>query len=228
MYYALESTDLTNFSSWITSDKFEKETEIFYDEEVFPLEIIWIQPNDLYYIRRPLPGPEDSTLQGKAIRAQEDIQKELKAIMLDWSRFYSGKLLSDMPAEYSLTSRSDTIVLRYKNDAGSTEIYFGQNGIILETQIISGDSSEIIYTYPDYKFTGEFWLCTGWTVQIMNEGEISSGFRIIISSQRIERYWLPKEIRMILQTKEYEKVTFSRTYFFRNSRVNRDIQILNK
>jgi hypothetical protein len=232
MYYALELTDLNNFSSWITSNVFEDATKGFYDNEVFPLEVIWIKPNDLYFIQRPLPVIDDSTLSKKAKIAQSDMQKEIRALLIDWSRFYSGRLLAMMPADYMIDTVSDTVILRYHNyddpNKSKTEIYFAQNGIVLETRAISTDSSGVIYTYPEYKFSGEYWLCTGWRVQIVRNGEVQSGFQIKLISQRLEKYWLPAKLEMTLQTIDLQDKIFVREYNFRNSRINRDIQILNK
>ena len=115
MYYALEETDLKNFSGWLTSNVFEETTKGFYKDEIFPLEVIWIKPNDLYYIRRSLPQVDDSLRNRNAEMAQSDLQKEIQALLLDWSRFYSGKLLAGMPANYVIKTLSDTVVLHFQN-----------------------------------------------------------------------------------------------------------------
>jgi len=142
------------------------------------------------------------------------------------------KLLANMPAEYTIESIEDTVILRYSNSddpkGSRTEICFGQNGIVLETRVISQDSLEVISTYPEYKFTGEYWLCNGWRVQIKQNGEVQSGFQVKIISQRIDKYWLPGQFQMTLQTINSKDKIFSRVYRFRNSRINRDIQILNQ
>ena len=232
IYYSLEFTDLNNFSSWISSNVFKQATDGFYSTEVFPLEIIWVKSNDLYFIRRSLPQIADSSKNKIAIAAQADLQKEIRALLIDWSRFYAGRLLENMPVDYNLKAVSDTVILKYENaddpDSSRTEMYFGRNGIVLETRVISRDSTEIIYTFPEYKYTGEYWLCSGWRVQITHDGRVDSGFQIKVDSQRIDKYWLPSQLQMVLQTREMDDKIFTRVYKFRNSRINRDIQVLNR
>ena len=59
IYHSLRLTGLNNFSSWVTSNVFREQTKEFYEQEVFPLEIIWKNPDQMYYIKRPLPDIKD-------------------------------------------------------------------------------------------------------------------------------------------------------------------------
>ena len=231
-YYALELTELNNFSSWITSNAFEETTKKLYEKEVYPLELIWVNPNDTYFIRRPLPPLEDSLANNDVHNAQSDLQEEFRALLMNWSRFYSGRLLANMPADYIIESQSDTVVLKFFNEDGprksETVMLFGQNGLVLKITTLYQDSSQTIEILPEYKYTGEYWLCKGWRVQIAFKGEVTSGFHVKIISKRINKYWLPSQFQMTLQSKDVKDKLFLRVYNFKNVLINRDIQILNR
>lgn len=231
-YYALELTDLNNFSSWISSNIFEETTKDLYKDEIYPIEFLWVKPNDPYFIRRPLPPVQDSLAAARAQNAQDDLQQELRALLMDWGRFYAGRLLEDMPTDYILEARADTVLLNFKNyndpRDSETHILFGLNGLVLQTSIVYKDSSERINTFPEYKYTGEYWLCTGWRVQNLKNSEVISGFQVKVISKRIEKYWLPSQFQMELQSKDIREKIFIRVYKFRNIRINRDIQVLNR
>lgn len=164
--------------------------------------------------------------------AQADLQKEIKALLIDWTRYYAGRLLANMPADYTLESNTDSVFLKFTNQNdvrnGHTRIIFGQNGLVLQSSVFYADSSEKILTYPEYKYTGEYWLCTGWRVQIIKKGQVDSGFHVKIISQRIGKYWLPSQFQLTLQSTDIKDTIFIRAYNFRNTRINRDIQILNR
>ncbi len=231
-YYALELTDLQNFSSWITSNVFAETVKHMHEEEIFPLEFIWVKPNDTYFIRRPLPALQDSLEKVGVRKAQENLQTEFKAILMEWSRFYSGRILAAMPADYKLESKADTVILNFVNyndpRQSSSQMYFNQNGLILQVSIFYQDSSEKTHICPEFKYSGEFWLCTGWRVQTEKEGKVESGYHVKVISSRIARYWLPSQFQMTLQTEDVRDNIFIRVYNFRNTLINRDIQILNR
>ncbi len=231
-YYTLELTNLNNFSSWISSNIFEETVRDLYKDEIYPIEFLWVKPNDPYFIRRPLPPLQDSLAAARVQGAQDELQQELRALLVDWGRFYSGRLLADMPTDYILETREDTVLLKFKNynDSRESETYilFGLNGLVLQTSVVYQDSSETINTFPEYKYTGEYWLCTGWRVQILKKNDVISGFHVKVISRRIAKYWLPSQFQMELQSKEVRDKIFIRVYNFRNIRINRDIQVLNR
>jgi hypothetical protein len=231
-YYALELTDLNNFSSWVSSNIFEETAKDLYKDEIYPIEFLWVKPNDPYFIRRPLPPIQESLAEEKVQSAQNELQQELRALIMDWGRFYAGRLLADMPSDYTLETRADTVLLNFKNYKdprdSETHILFGPNGLVLQTSVVYRDSSERINTFPEYKYTGEYWLCTGWRVQILKKDEVISGFRVKVISKRIEKYWLPSQFQMELQSKDIQDKIFIRVYNFRNIRINRDIQVINR
>ena len=231
IYYALELTDLNNFSSWVSSNIFEETVKDIYRDEIYPIEFLWVKPNDPYFIRRPLPPIQESLAAAKVKNGRDELQQGFRALIMDWGRFYAGRLLTHMPTDYTLETRADTVLLNFKNyndpRDSETNIFFGLNGHVLQTSVIYRDSSERINTFPKYKYTGEYWLCTGWRVQIFKKGEVISGFQVKVISKRIEKYWLPSQFQMELQNKDVRDKIFIRVYNFRNIRINRDIQVLN-
>ncbi len=231
IYYTLEQTDLKNFTSWLTSNIFVNSTDDFFSEEVFPLEFIWLEGNRMFFSRRPIPVIDDSIQNQTLENLQMSMRKELKAILLDWQRFYAGRLLQNMPADYTIELMADTVILQYTTvedtESVINTLYFGQNGICIKTSIIYPMRNESIHTYPIYKYTGEKWLCIGWKVQVLEEDDITTGYLIDIKSQRIENYWLPQIITMRLQTKREKELLYWREYYFRNILVNRNIEVMN-
>ena len=230
-YFTLGETDINNFSSWITSNYFKEATEFFYNEEVFPLELIWVKPNDVYFIRRPLPAISDSSKYHRSITAQRDMQLELRALLMDWRRFYAGRILADMPVDYQLVTHGDTVVISFittdRTTTSRTQLFFASNGLLLRCELTVDDSGQKVVTYPKFKYTGEFWLCTGWQVQVLRASSIESGFNVLVVSQRIKKYWVPEHFEMTLQTSGDVYKIYTRVYEFRNIRVDGDIQVLN-
>lgn len=231
IYYTLEQTDLKNFTSWLTSNIFINATDGFFKDEVFPLEFIWMAGNRMFFSRRALPVLGDTTKDHLVDRLQESMRTEFRALLLDWQRFYSGRLLQNMPPDYKITVRMDTVVLSYKTVEDSEEVVntmlFGQNGICLQTTLAYPSRGEKIDTHPLFKYTGEKWLCVGWQVQVYEGNEISTGYIVRVKSQRVDKYWLPQVFSMTLQTSRDKKSVYVREYYFRNILVNRKIEVMN-
>ena len=231
IYYTLEQTDLRNFTSWLTSNIFINSTDDYFTEEVFPLEFIWLEGNRMFFSRRPIPVLDDSVQNQTLELLQMSMRKELKAVLLDWQRFYAGRLLQNMPADYSIELRADTVNLQYTSvedtETVKNTLLFGQNGICIKATLLYPMRNESINTYPIYKYTGEKWLCIGWKVQVLADNEITTGYLIEIKSQRIENYWLPQIITMRLQSIKDKESIYLREYYFRNILVNRNIEVMN-
>lgn len=231
IYYTLDQTELQNFTAWLTSNVFINSTEGFFSGEVFPLEFIWMSGNRMFFSRRPLPALGDSVKDQLVENLQLSMRKELKAVFLDWQRFYSGKLLENMPPDYTLETVGDTVILRFstleEQKSVKNILKFGMNGICIKNTLTYPDQNEHIDTYPIFKFTGEKWLCTGWRVQIFEGDEISTGYLVEINAQRIEKYWLPQVIKLTLQTIRDKQSRYIREYYFRNILINRNIEVMN-
>ena len=229
MYYVLSATDIKNFSAWVTSNVFVEKTKNLTEEKIYPLEIIWYTPDKLYFIQRPINTEDDSVYQILA-KYQQSLQKELKAILLDWKRFCVTPMLSDLPPDYQFTDRGDTVIFSFErveqNDSIDVDIFLGKNGSCLK--IISYDRriDQRILTYPSYKYSGNKWVCAGWLVQIQEGEEITNAYTVKVVNKTIENVLLPDTFVMQLQTKRESGQIFRREYRFRNIRVNRDLKIV--
>ncbi len=231
-YYTIESSGLQNFSMWITSDYYRGNTDSSISAHEYPLELIWIRPNKMSFIQRPLIGPQggDSTQVLLAQKLQLELYQELKGLVFDWQRFYGRGILADLPARYDLTVQQDTIFIKYETQEQAQKmricLYFGQNGLCFKLRLTYLESGQEIFIYPVFNYLGDKWLCSGWQVQIVEKNEVQSGFIVQVFSEKLDNYWFPKKITMQLQTKEAGAVIYTREYYISNIMVNRSIKVL--
>jgi hypothetical protein len=230
IYHSLRLTGLDNFSSWITSNVFLEATKEISEEEIYPLEIIWKNPDLLYYIKRPLPNAADSEKQKDIQQLQIDMIQELQGVLVDWQRFSAGNILDEIPEAYLVTAKDDTVFVEYElfenGKNVKTKMFFGKNGLCLKIITNYLHKSEIIYVYPGYILVEDKWLCNKWTVQIYLNGQIDSGIELNLKSRKLEDYWIPQRLVMQLQKREIDNTVFIRDYKFRNVVLNKDLQIL--
>lgn len=233
IYHTLNETALKNFSSWIVSDHFELNTAGFFgDQEFYPVEFVWVNPNRIFFIRKALPAIEDSAKRNFATELQTEMQQELKGILLDWQRFNGQNIINDLPSDYNLEVLGDTVFVFYESgEGGQTSksiYYFGLNGICFRVKTLYTAENKKIVLFPNYLLLGNKWLCTGWSVQIFKNNSVESGYEVSIKSQKYDSIWLPVGISLKVQTAEKMNQTFTRLYKFRNILTNRDFKILDK
>jgi hypothetical protein len=232
-YYSLQASGIKNYSSWITSDYFkENSKKNFTGNDVYPLELIWISPDKLFFIKRSLPEIKDTTDYNSVNQLILDLLQEIKGIYVDWQRFIGTNLLFNLPKDYLFSSINDTIKLEFqiteKQDVMNITIFFGKNGLCFKIISENLNTNETLYTYPKFDYLDNKWLCSQWQVQIQFNNEITGGFLVRMISEKIEEYYLPVKIVLLVQSKEKKDKIFKRTYNFRNIMVNRDLQILEK
>jgi len=231
IYHSLKSTGLDNFSSWITSDIFLEALKDQSKEEVYPVEIIWKNPNLIYYIKRPLPQINDKEKLGEIQQLQVDMIQELKGLLIDWLRFSAGNILDDIPETYLITTKADTVFIEYeKFEEGknvNVKMLFGKNGLCLKIISSYRYKNEIIILYPGYALIEDKWLCNKWMLQIYKNGEVDSGFQVSLKSRKVEDYWIPQNLTLQLQKKGIDNTWFLRDYKFRNVVLNKDLKIVN-
>jgi len=230
IYHSLRISGLDNFSGWVTSNNFNEKTENIFKQEVYPFEIIWKNPNQIFYIQRPLPAVEDEELKKRVNQLQMDLLAELKALLIDWQQFYAGNIMDDLPETYLITSDQDTVFIEFeKYEDGKNmrvKMVFGINGICVKITTRFPETNEEILLYPGYKLVEDKWLAYKWTVQMLMNGQIQSGFVVRLESAKIENYWIPKRIIMQLKKKGLENTWFLREYTLRNIVLNKDLQVL--
>lgn len=232
-YYNLHATNLENFSSWITSDKFERNTDKIFNKEVFPLEMIWTKSNRVFFIKRPLLPVKDSTEYLYIEKLQLDLLNELKGIIRDWQWFHAGMLLEKMPKNYLLQAKNDTVFLRYESlsDSGNSTIAidFTIKGKCLKINTTYHDKDKNIILYPSFSSYENKWLITGWIVKLFKAGKIRHECDIKIVSQKVGNYLLPDIISMNKKTLglSVQDKNFSSIYKFRNILINKNLKVIN-
>jgi hypothetical protein len=231
-YYSVQSTALPNFSQWVTSDYFRERMKGVLGEGEYPLEMIWIGPDRLFFIKLPLLSAIDSIQSDAVQNLQLEMQQELKGILIDWQRFYGGEILSGVPPRSvcSLSSSRDTVLIKFEIMEQEQKIdvcfYFGENGLCLKLKLHYRESARDILIYPTFDYIDGRWLCSGWQTQIIENGDVQSGFLVQIVSEKVDRYWLPKKLNMQLQTTKIKDVVYKREYYFANTLLNRSIQLV--
>jgi hypothetical protein len=229
MYYVLSQTEIKNFSAWVTSNLFAEKAQNFTKEDIYPVEIIWHRPDKLFFIQRPIKAENDSVYQILE-KYQHSLQKELKAILLDWKRFCVKPLLSELPPNFLFKNNGDTVIFSFRRteakDSLDIDIFLGKNGYCLK--IVSHDrkTNQRILTYPTYTYSGNKWICAGWLVQIQDGDEITNAYTVRITNKTVNNVLLPETFVMQLQTKRETEQIFRREYQFLNIRVDRDLKII--
>ena len=230
MYHSLKLTGLDNFSSWVTSNIFLEATKEISAEELYPLEIIWKNPDLIYYIRRPLPQLNDTLKQKEIQELQMDMIQELQGLLIDWQRFSAGNILDGLPETYLVTTKDDTVSVEFeKFESGKNikvKILFGQNGLCLKIITNYTHKDEIMYIYPEYTLVEDKWICIKWTLQIYKKSQVDSGLMVSIKSRKLQDYWVPQRLTLQLQKREIDNTMFMREYKFRNVVLNKDLQIV--
>jgi hypothetical protein len=222
-YYNLNETDLTNFSFWLTSDRYlALQDSNAGDMTNYPLEIIWVKPDRLFFLKNGL--GHDSLIY--------PLQQEIRGLLLDWQRFCAGSPVSSMPDIFELQTKSDTIEVYYSENFNTgnidTRMKFGINGKCLLIETKNETNGQTIKTYPEYANGGLKWICTGWKVRIFTNDKITSGFAVKVLNKKIDNYLLPFEFKLLVQSADKEGEIFTRIYRTMNHRINRDLQVLKK
>ncbi len=231
IYHNLNSKDVKNFALSITSNYFEITTKGFLDsEEYSPIEFVWQSPGKMYFIKRAIPVEIDTFAQKGINNLQNDMQQGLKGIFIDWQRFLGGNILDDLPKDYIISSVGDTVHIEFESTENNVPVkmkfFFGINALCFKIETHYETIDQKMITYPEYVLIDKKWLCTSWTVKILQAGEITSGFTAAITSKPINKNWFPVHALITVQTKKKLNETFRRIYKFRNLRINRDIKVV--
>ena len=230
IYHSLRSSGLINFSSWVTSNIFLDETKDIFNQEIFPIEIIWTNANLIYYIKRPIPDIDKENTLEVVKKLQMDMLEELKGLLIDWQRFAAGNILDNMPETYLITSENDTAFIRFEKyeDGRNLKInmLFGVNGLCMKIINEYPDTGEKIFIYPGYLLIDDKWLLNKWTVQILKDDQVESGFFVELENKKMDNYWIPQRMILQLKKKGLEDKWFIREYKFKNIILNKDLKIV--
>jgi len=231
IYHNFTNTEIKNFSLSATSDYFEFNTkEYLKDEHYFPVELYWIFPDKMFFVKKAISGDVDTSKYEIISQMQKDMQQGLKGIFIDWQRFLGGNILDEMPDEYNISIFGDTVHIEFETMENKVPVTlkfsFGINALCLKIETFYKDSGQKMITYPSFVLIDNKWLCNEWMVQIIQNKEIKSGFIVTFQSAKINSKWFPLQALISVQTKEKLNETFRRLYKFRNLVTDRDVKVI--
>ena len=229
-YYTLSATNKKNFVALVTSLKMESlAEELWQKKEIFPLQLIWFNPNKIYISQKGVP----QIPRGKYKEYQEvvnGLKMQLKGILLDLQRFYLIGLYGSISGDYTLQHNEEAVQITQVQKSADVEIkskyLFGLNGLCLFNEIAYPAEQKVITIEPHFKTVKSKWLCTGWKVQTVINGEINSGFNLIIDNVFVDNVWVPGQITIEVQKADAKGKTFFDRIKLKNYLFNQAIQLV--
>lgn len=230
-YYNLSDTGTKNFVALATSKKMELFAKEAWDNsEVFPLQLIWFNPDKLYLAQQGVP----KIAQDKYQEYQEildGLKMQLRGILPDLQRFYLGGFYDSINPDYTLQHNEEAVQITFTtNDpSGETKVkyLFGYNALNLLIQIDYPQQNKQIVIYPKFKTVKTKWLCTGWSVQTYVDSKIQNGFNLTLKNRLINEAWVPVDILIEVQKSESKDQTFYDEIRLRNFLFNQSIEFNN-
>ena len=228
-YYSLSDIGVHNFIAMVSSLKMQKfAEELWKGEEIFPLQLIWFNPDGVYLSQRGVP----SLKEGKYKEYQDllsGLKVQLKGLLVDLQRFYFGGIYKSIPGDYILQYNEDAVQITVSTNKDNllTKIkyLFGYNGLCLLNEISYPQQGKVIVIYPKFKIVKNKWLCQGWTVQTYLKGEVVSGIDLELQNSFVDNKWVPSLIRLQVQKSEAKGKTFYDEIYLRNYLFDRSIQL---
>lgn len=231
-YYTLNDTELKNFTTLVTSLKMEKfAEEQWKNKEVFPLQLIWFKPDRLYLSQQGVPTiPQDKYKEYQEI--VDGLKQQMKGILVDLQRFYITGIYETISDKYTIKLDKDVVLISY--NAGNEEnqipvnYIMGINGLCLKIDISYPKEKKQILIYPSFKTIKTKWLCDGWSVQTVINGEVESGFILELVNSQVENVWVPIQINLGVQKSDERGNTYYDIIKMRNYLFNQSIELLNE
>jgi len=229
-YYTLSATGSRNFVALVTSLKMETlAQELWKNKEVFPLQLIWFNPNKIYISQKGVP----KIPKGKYKEYQQvvnGLKMQLKGVLLDLQRFYLQGLYNSIAGDYTIQHNEKAVQITQIQKEGDSEIkskyLFGLNGLCLYNEIVYPKERKVITIEPHFKTVKSKWLCTGWKVQTVIDGEVNSGFNLVIENVFVNNVWVPSRIIIEVQKAEAKGKTFFDEIKLKNYLFNQSIQLM--
>ncbi|MBN2425650.1 MAG: hypothetical protein JXR46_15440 [Calditrichaceae bacterium] len=229
-YYTLKSTELKNFTVLVTNSKIEIfAEENWNNKEIFPLQVIWFNPDKIYISQLGVPAL-DSLKQAEFDELIEGLTKQVRGIMIDLQRFYFMGVYESIPEDYIL--KYDEEKVQITNNVGTgkdlTKVkqLLGHNGLLIQIEISYPAQNKRVYLFPVFKIVKTKWLCEGWKFQTYINNEVQNGFDLQIKNLFSQNVWVPVEISLQVQTAEEKGVTFYDIIKLKNYLFNQPIELL--
>lgn len=228
-YYNLNTTNLGNFSAFVTSLKMEKfAKENWNNEEIFPLQLIWFKPDRIYLAQQGTPTINENRYK-EYQDLVEGIKQQVKGILVDFQRFYITGLYESINSNYNITYDNEFVWISF--NAGNEQmevpvIYtLGRNGLCLKIEITYPDEKKRITISPSFKIIKTKWLCDGWTVQTLINDEAVSGFVLEINYSEYQSIWIPMQIIINVQKADEPGTTYYDIIKIRNYLFNQPMEL---
>ncbi len=212
-YYTLANTKLQNFIVSVSSAKFDAFTKENWDTVgIPPIKIIWQKPDKIYISELKFPFTLNAK-QKKTYRELVDALKlQMKGILLDLQRFYLVGLVDQNLMDHYVLRHTDKAVqmtFTHIDNQGTTVKYLlGLNGLCIMIDISYPLENKEMILYPDFKTVDEKWLCQGWTVQTMVNGQVISGFKLTVNYAKTQNIWLPESFFIEVQKADKKNQIF--------------------
>ena len=231
-YYTLKGTESQNFTALVTSLKMEKFSEVNWEnKEVFPLQLIWFAPDKLYLSQQGVPTIKDNKYK-EYQEIVDGLKQQMRGILVDLQRFYIVGLFESISNNYSLEHDNEVVWISY--NSGSIEIEvpvkitMGKNGLCLKIEISYPAENKQIVIYPSFKTVKTKWLCDGWSVQTIINGEVESGFILELVNDLVGNIWVPTQINIGVQKSDDPGNTYYDLIKLKNFLFNQSIELLNR
>jgi hypothetical protein len=229
--YSLENdTEVQNFSCLFTTSTyvdFIKENK--YDSTfVYPLKLIWTRPGKVYYILLPYPEMSDEKSHPKVLSSIQAVKGQFKGFLSDWLGFLVYSPVSDIPEDALVTFAPDTIQVQYTSGEGALQAkvmkLFLPSGKLIKVSVMSRQNK--VVNFPLFTENEGKWICTGWDSQIYQGGKISSGIASRLELQKVQGYWVPSRVDMLVQSTAKPEEKFLSTIFLKNYIFDLELQEL--
>lgn len=229
-YYSLKSTTNKNISVLLTNTGMETfALKEWNNNEIFPLQLIWIAPDRLFISQLGVPSLSDSSTITYTYLVNE-LKSQITDILFDLKRFYFSDIYSGIEENYKINNINDVVRVSFssliKTDTTFYEYYFGLNGLCLKVLSYTPAKNLKVETIPHFKISKTKWIIMGWEVHVYSEEEIQTGYFVEISYMEKKNIWIPKNIKLTVQRKTDLGKTFNEVLKFRNLLFNQSLHYM--
>jgi len=211
-YYTLSDQKIQNFAAFVTSLKFQVFADSMWkNQEIFPLQLIWFNPDDVYLSQLGVPKIESDKYK-EYQEILDGLKLQLRGILLDLQRFYLNGLYKTISGDYKIQNNEEAVQITIRSETNNivtkVKYLFGYNGLCLLNEISYPNQKKVIVIYPRFKTVKNKWLCQGWRVQTFVNGSVESGFELELTNSFIYNKWVPSNIKIEVQKAEKKGTTF--------------------
>ncbi len=221
-YHTLETSEIQNFSCLFTSSSFlDYASQHFDSSYAYPLKLIWLKEGRAYYVLQPFPAGVTEKNKRDLLRQIQAVKTQFQGFLMDWQNFLLFSPFIDIPQNAIVQYGRDSIDVHYQVGEGlaltRVEKLFTPSGLLLRVSVRMGDKT--IKNYPFYREVEGKWLCTGWDSQIYEGEEIVSGIATRLEFRKINNFWMPVRVDLMVQSKQspgkkFTSVLFLKDYIF--------------